>query len=173
MERWLIGDTHFFDKDIILFENRPFESVKEMNETLIKNWNSVVADNDIVYLLGDVANTNGLNKAELQKVIKSLSGKIILISGNHDENDLDFYEGGCKMEVYKYPIIVDDFWMLSHKPLYITNNAPYANIFAHVHNNPIYKTTTSRSACVSAERINYTPVNFKEIKSNIQWINEV
>ena len=171
MKRWLIGDTHFFDKNIITFENRPFKTVEEMNTCLVNNWNSVVAEEDNVFLLGDVANTNNINKADLQKLIKSLNGNITLIAGNHDVDNLDFYAGGCKMKVYEYPILVDDFWILSHNPMYVNDMSPYANIFAHVHNNLIYKTVTRRSYCVSAERIHFTPINFDEVVSEIMKYN--
>ena len=40
---------------------------------------------------------------------------------------------------------------------------PYANIFGHVHNSPIYKTYSKQHYCVSVERINYMPISFEEI----------
>ena len=39
---FIIGDPHFWHRAIINYCNRPFETVEEMNETLIKNWNKVV-----------------------------------------------------------------------------------------------------------------------------------
>ena len=108
----------------------------------------------------------------LQKLIKSLNGKIILIAGNHDKNNLDFYKKECGLEVYNYPIIIDDFWILSHEPMYVSQQSPYANIFAHVHNNPLYTTVSTRSYCVSAERISYKPINFKTIKQRILKMEE-
>jgi hypothetical protein len=52
--------------------------------------------------------------------------------------------------------------MVSHFPQYVNDAFPYANIFAHVHNNPIYNSFGKRHFCVSAERINYTPISFDE-----------
>lgn len=45
---------------------------------------------------------------------------------------------------------------------------PYANLFGHVHNNPIIKDYSSQHFCVSAERINYTPISFEDITKKIK-----
>lgn len=49
------SDTHFFHEGIIKFCTRPFESVEEMNETLIRNWNETVPKDGTVFHLGDFA----------------------------------------------------------------------------------------------------------------------
>ena len=57
---WLIADPHFGHAGVTKFlredgsKLRPWDSVEEMDEALVKNWNSVVGDKDRVYLLGDV-----------------------------------------------------------------------------------------------------------------------
>ena len=66
------------------------------------------------------------------------------------------------------PIILNEFWILSHKPMYVNSNMPYANIFGHVHNSPIFNTYSSQHYCVSVERINYTPISMNEIIKKVQ-----
>lgn len=55
----------------------------------------------------------------------------------------------------------------------ISVNTPFANVFAHVHDDPAYKDYSCRSFCVSAERINYTPVEFKLIKEKMKAVEEL
>ena len=53
MKRYLIADLHFGHTNVIEYEQRPFNSVQEMDEALIKLWNSIVKSDDLVYVLGD------------------------------------------------------------------------------------------------------------------------
>ena len=39
---FFIADTHFGSEKIFHYENRPFESVDEMNEIIVYNWNKTV-----------------------------------------------------------------------------------------------------------------------------------
>lgn len=155
MSIFFIADTHFGDERILRYENRPFKSVDEMNSEIIKRWNESVKDDDSVYLLGDVGD---------ESFLKDLSGKKFLVKGNHDTKSNEHYRRAGFCEVYDLPVIFQGFWLLSHEPLYVCQNMPYANIFGHVHANPIYKDFSPQSFCVSVERINYTPISFEEIK---------
>lgn len=77
------ADTHFCHKGMITHCWRPElgDSVEEMNETLIDNWNSVVTKRDIVYHLGDV----GVGSDhEILECVARLRGTKHLITGNHD-----------------------------------------------------------------------------------------
>lgn len=163
---FFIADTHFGDKNIIKFENRPFRNVDEMNETMIKNWNEVVSDEDTVFVIGDF-----ISSKYYINIITMLKGHIKLIVGNHDALLLEKYKSFPNVEVYEYPIIYKDFWILSHEPMYISKNMPYGLIFGHVHNNPMYVTVSSHSYCVCAERVGYTPISFDDIIDTIYLNN--
>ena len=78
---FMIADTHFGTDSIRRYENRPFESVQEMDEALIQNWNRVVSEGDTVYVLGDFSS---YGKEENKSLLKRLKGTKILIMGNHD-----------------------------------------------------------------------------------------
>lgn len=78
---YFIADTHFNHENIIKYRNRPFKNSQEMNEYIIKKWNSIVKENDIVYHLGVV----GFGTTEMLKdIVGRLNGIKILLRGNHD-----------------------------------------------------------------------------------------
>ena len=80
---WLTSDLHFCHQREFLYKPRGFASVYEMNDAIVKNWNSVVAPNDHVYVLGDLM----LNDDEGGiKLLKQLKGNIHVVRGNHDSN---------------------------------------------------------------------------------------
>ena len=79
---YFTSDLHFGHENVIKFDNRPFKTVEEMDEELIRRWNAKVGKGDLVYVLGDMIwkSRNG----DAEQLIKSLNGQIILIKGNHD-----------------------------------------------------------------------------------------
>lgn len=168
---FLIGDMHFMHKNIIKYCNRPFKDVEAMTEGFIKNWNGVVGKNDIVYVDGDFALCG---KQKIIEIGQRLNGRKRLILGNHDQASIETYRAAGFEFVYNHHIVLDDFFIVSHVPLVgISENCPFANIFAHVHDDPTYKDYSCRSFCVSAERINYTPVEFKVIKEKMKAVEEL
>ena len=55
MNYWWTSDYHFSHANIIKYCDRPFESVEEMNEAIIKRHNERVKPEDTVFFLGDNA----------------------------------------------------------------------------------------------------------------------
>lgn len=85
MSVFFTSDTHYSHNNIIKYCNRPFTSVKEMDEALITNHNKMVRPNDTIYFLGDFC-FGKLN--DIEKLCKRLNGTKILIHGNHDKEIL-------------------------------------------------------------------------------------
>ncbi|PHA03031.1 hypothetical protein COE51_01425 [Bacillus pseudomycoides] len=85
MTIFITSDSHFYHKNILDFEPRPFNTVEEMNAGLIESWNSVVRKTDTVYHLGDFCFGN---VKEWLDVLNQLRGNIILIKGNHDKTKI-------------------------------------------------------------------------------------
>ena len=75
---WFTSDHHLGHSNIIGKAERPFKSVEEMDEELIKRWNSKIEKDDIVYYLGD------LSFCQPEKYLDLLNGKIFFILGNHE-----------------------------------------------------------------------------------------
>lgn len=78
---YFTSDLHLGHAPVLKF--RPMFSDKaEMDETLIKNWNDTVTDEDTVIIVGDLFGRK--SEPDLEKV-KRLNGKKILVKGNHEK----------------------------------------------------------------------------------------
>jgi calcineurin-like phosphoesterase family protein len=80
MKTWFTSDHQFGHANIIKYCDRPFNSVAHMNASMIGAWNGVVATEDTVYYLGDFA----MQPFLVAEILPQLSGRKILIAGNHD-----------------------------------------------------------------------------------------
>lgn len=87
MSKFVISDLHLGHKSILAHCRPEFESVEDMHEVIIKNWNSVVTPRDKVYILGDVT----LSKKNLP-ILDELNGTKTLVMGNHDMERLAQYQ---------------------------------------------------------------------------------
>jgi calcineurin-like phosphoesterase family protein len=79
------ADTHFSHALMLSPTacNRPFADVRDMDESLIRAWNSVVKPDDVVYHLGDFS--MGLHDGDrVHSIFARLMGRKILVLGNHD-----------------------------------------------------------------------------------------
>jgi len=77
---YFTSDQHFYHENVIKYCNRPFSSVEEMNQILIKNWNNTVGPDDIVYCLGDFS----MAFRSVEMFSQALNGVKYLVPGNHD-----------------------------------------------------------------------------------------
>jgi calcineurin-like phosphoesterase family protein len=159
MKTWFISDLHLGHENIIKICGRPFSTVEEMNETLIKNWNKVVKNDDKVFFLGDFAFGD---KHFIAESVKKLNGQKSIILGNHDRKQPRFYEDWGFVFASRFPIIYDQFVICSHKPVFLEVNSPYVNIYGHLHQHN-YGDKEHYFNC-SVEQIGYTPIDYEDIK---------
>ena len=102
MKIWICSDTHFNHFNIIKYCNRPYATIKEMNDALIKNWNDCVDDNDIVFFLGDFCFARPSEAFEVTKRLTSaLKGYKVIVKGNHDFKKLKYTDIGWKFETFQ------------------------------------------------------------------------
>lgn len=157
---WFISDTHFGHNKIIEYCNRPFNSASEMDEELIKRWNSKIGKKDLVWHLGDVALSN---KEYVASIISQLNGEIRLIKGNHDTRSSQWFRDIGFSQVYDYPIIYEEFMVLSHEPMPFVPSTGMINLYGHVHDSLMFETWGNQCACMCVERHDYYPVHINEI----------
>lgn len=138
MITFFIADHHFGHNNIIDYEKRPFESKEEMETSMIKAWNDVVSNQDMVYILGDFS-FGGYDI--WSRILKQLNGKIKFVKGNHDKKKVinrllreglieEFHEVGTAIKVD------NTTFNLTHYPLMIGERPLQFNVSGHIHGQP-------------------------------------
>ena len=166
-EKWFIGDTHFFHTNMLKFLGkdglpiRKFSSLNDMHETIIKNWNEVVKDQDYVYHLGDVTFQY---HAPFQSLMHRLKGRKRLIVGNHDklkqEGLMKHFE---KVDLWKG--FKEHDFTCSHIPLRLESlRDGHFCVHGHIHQN-MMEDKHYINVCVEVR--NYAPVHLDTIISEI------
>ena len=87
------SDHHFGHKNIIRLCRRPFSSVEEMDDEMIRRWNETVGPKDTVYHLGDFSFRR---LGDFPKLIAQLNGDIrfVVYPPHHDKFWLRRYKPG-------------------------------------------------------------------------------
>ena len=181
---WFISDSHFAHRNVLEFENRPFETIEEMESEMIEAWNSVVGKNDLVYMLGDFC-FGGV--AKWIEILDQLKGQITLIKGNHDKSKIieRVKRDGYLEEIHyvgEY-IKIDNMQLhLTHYPLGMGERPFLMNISGHIHSKPSELINQVNVGVDSAFMENYqkekglpfgTPVDLEYIMEHLRKINEI
>lgn len=159
MKTYFTSDLHIGHQNCIAYDNRPFASIEEHDAEIIKRWNETVSDDDIIYLVGDLAITRSV--AKLTEMISKLRGHKYLVKGNHDTRSNQFYLDAGFEKVYDKPIVLKNRFIVSHEPINV-NGTHFFNIFGHVHASPNFADRTENSVCVCCNRWDYRPIRIEE-----------
>jgi len=167
-QTFISGDLHLNHANIIDYCDRPFESVYEMNQALVANWNDTVGPDDTVLFLGDLAFYYG--DITTHDWLHALHGDIVYIRGNHD---------GAKAIDYEEDYVLGTEqrrYYCTHRPRDIPNEWKGWAIHGHVHNNnldrhPLINTATNRIN-VAPELMAYTPISVATLERAIANADE-
>jgi calcineurin-like phosphoesterase family protein len=164
MKTFFTSDTHFHHNNVIGFCSRPYNSVEQMNESLIKNWNRVVRQEDHVWFLGDFSfGTYDQTVA----VLNQLSGIKHLVVGNHDRKgradkvfNRDWKTWFVDRHDY-YRLKVDGHKLvLCHFPFAAWERG-YINLHGHLHSARGYQNKYNQYD-VGVDANDYTPVELSD-----------
>ena len=175
---WFTSDTHFCHANILRFSGRPFGSVEEMNEELIRRWNETVPEDGIVFHLGDFC--LGGSK-DWNDIMHRLHGKIYLILGNHDMKNIKHgFMSRFELVTQQMTIRVGGQGIiLNHNP-FLAYGGSYRDVwqlFGHVHSGPLSNTGLDLPRLkmlfplqydVGVDNNDFRPVSFAEVKAKIE-----
>lgn len=175
---YFIADTHFGHANVLKLCRRPFETIGQMNETLIENWNRRVTGRDTVYVIGDLF----FRCEDPEAILRRLRGKKHLIVGNHDGSWM------CKVDAGKYFKTVERMSVVSdgahaltlcHYPMLSwKREATTYMIHGHLHANTdmdFWPLIAARENLLNAgvDVNGFQPVSFDELReNNVRFKNE-
>lgn len=179
---WFTSDLHFWHKNICKYCNRPFETIEDMNQALVNNWNAVVKEDDTVFVLGDMGFC-GYDK--LEPLMSQLNGKKYLVQGNHDSDKIVFrlYEADIIEEYYKMVEVTivgdeecpDQQLTLCHFPMIDWPNKEKGSWMVHGHQHQLPETPSCSVMHwdVGVDKNELKPVSFEQLKIKItqQYVN--
>ncbi|WP_267643703.1 metallophosphoesterase [Haloarchaeobius amylolyticus] len=163
---YLVSDLHLDHGNIIEYCDRPFDSVEEMNETLVENWNTVVDPGDEVLFGGDL--TISYDEGDLLHWLEALNGELVFLVGNHDGTVFDSLDGVGFFEHYQFEYGGHRFYAV-HDPVDAPPNVPGWVLHGHHHNNwpdefP-FVDPEERRVNFSVELLDYRPLAMETLVS--------
>lgn len=173
------ADTHFNHANIIRYCGRPFKTLEEMNEMIIKNWNVKVGPTDTVYHLGD------FGFKPFQEITEQLNGNIWLLMGSHDKDikkpvadgELTTKTGRIQMlhalETVRFPLKGDDLVtiVLCHYAMRVWPFSHYGSwhLYGHSHGK---LESQGKSFDVGVDCHGFAPLTLAEVEVKMRDLPE-
>jgi calcineurin-like phosphoesterase family protein len=170
---YLTSDTHFGHKNIIKYSNRPYKDVHHMNQELVKNWNSVVGEEDVVFHLGDFGNT--MSAKDMIHILNFLNGKIFLIKGNHEKSVLkkqytrDRFEWIRDKYELEFGKEKSDLLVMCHYAHRVWNKSHFGSLHVYGHSHgSMEHTPWGKSMDVGVDCNDYKPIALTKVIKILQ-----
>lgn len=175
MTTYFSSDLHIGHGKIITYSNRPFQTVDEMNSTIIQRWNQTVGNDDEVWFLGDFCWKG------YEGIFHRLTGKKHLIIGNHDGRAVLTLPWASQPQYYHELKVTEDNeifnLVLCHYGIRSWNGMYRGaiNLYGHSHNKlPGYRVASGGGTLdVGVDCWDFYPINLKQIKDRIATLPEV
>jgi calcineurin-like phosphoesterase family protein/2'-5' RNA ligase len=164
---FVISDTHFDHENIIRYCHRPFNSTREMNSAMVRNWNDLVRPSDIVFFLGDFSFGRGHNSIDYW--LRKLNGRVFFVRGNHDADPINraLQIPSCFFVQYRGQKL-----MLTHDPLRPSSWSGWM-VHGDKHNNSPqeypFVNCARKTMNVCVEMIGYKPLSLDDILKEISY----
>lgn len=154
---WLTSDHHFFHKRIQEYAGRP----DNWQDLLINNWLEKIKPEEYVLHLGDFALGT---VPQIRNLISILTGKIILLLGNHDRSSqLRLYKKEFFMIISASGFVYKNY-IFTHRPIEKVKQG-FINIHGHIHQ---YTIDDDQHINICVEQTNYYPVKLKEVINGLE-----
>ena len=150
---WIWSDLHLGNLGSARAFDRPFRTVREMDQAMMDAWYELVGRTDTIICLGD-ATVDGSVLAHHQEWWREAPGTKLLVLGNHDLNRAALREAGFTMQCSLALCATDPPLALSHYPL---RQIPVGAINLH---GRLHEGTepTRRHINLAVEQTDYSPV---------------
>jgi len=158
MNIWFTSDHHFGHARIIELANRPFASVEDMDQEMIRRWNAVVQHGDTVYHLGDFAFDDH------NKYLPHLAGQKRLVLGNHDHSNRVKKAKGWQTidDLLHVKVLGDVQIVLCHYAMRVWRNSHHGALHFYGHSHGTLA-GDNQSLDVGVDCWAFAPVSFQEI----------
>lgn len=168
---WFTSDTHFSHERILKY--RKIDTLDNMNNIIIKNWNSNIQPKDTVYFLGDFCFDNKITYDLLDR----LNGNIHIIQGNHDKNFIKQLKKNIHPKIKSVNRILDIKIdkikiTLCHFQMYNFNCSHYNAWHLYGHNHKTDNPNFGKCLNVGTDLHNLTPIEWQDVKRIISLRND-
>ncbi|MDK4723108.1 hypothetical protein PH552_27520 [Rhizobium sp. CNPSo 3968] len=174
-KKFFTADLHLGHHGILRHcpDTRPFDTVEEMDDAIVRRINERVAPGNILYIVGDFAVSG--NAEYVKHLFHEINGRKILILGNHDLDSkgrvskivrdlpwdipptaaLETHDEDCRIHLHHYACRT---WPAAHHGSY--------HLFGHSHGN-LAPFGRSRDVGIDCPDTNLAPLTFAEIKESL------
>ncbi len=156
------SDTHFGHRNMTNegknYSNRPFDTIVQMDEAMIANWNAVVGQDDDIYHLGDFA----MGKTPVPTILARLNGRKHLIWGNHDSKQTRELPQWASSQPYLEINLEGKLIVLCHYAMKVWNKSHRGSLMLYGHSHGSLP-GSDQSCDVGVDCFDMTPVTLEQI----------